>query len=693
MRSLLLLYILLGSQISQAQMNYPPTRKADVKDNYHGTTIADPYRWLEDDNSEETHKWVLAQNQVTNTYLSAIPFRNEVKERLAVLWNYPKIGSPRKEGEYYYFFKNDGLQNQSILYRQKGLTGAPEVFIDPNSFSADGTIALGGQSFSKKARYMVYMIARSGSDWQEAVIRDLSSDRNVDDTIKWIKFSGISWLGDEGFYYSRYPVPDASTKLSKQNQFHKVYFHRIGTSQAEDQLVYEDNAHPLRNVGGSVTDDGRFLIISQTEGTSGNSLWVKDLASTQSAFSSLIDGFSTDPDVIDNVGDRLLIKTNQDAPNFKIVLVDPKNPTKENWKTIIAEKNDVLQSVGTGGGYLFCSYLKDASTRVYQYTIEGKLVREIKLPGIGTASGFTGKKEDKTLFYTFTSYTYPFTIFTYNIETGKSELFRKTETAFQGEAYETQQVFFTSKDGTKVPMFITGKKSTASGTYGIDIRTNISTTNGNIVMDGNTNIYLGALISATGIISITGDVELYRTISLGSANLIINGITTGTPTYWYKTNGSGSVKRSIPNASSFTFPIGNSTYNPVTIKNNTGTADEFSVRVADEVYVNGVSGNISNQPRINRTWHIGKINSNSGAGVDFTFQWNAINEEIGTFTSSSRRLNHHNGSNWTFANGTSGSPGGTTSAKTMTHTGYTGSFSPFAIGDAATTLPVLARRG
>jgi hypothetical protein len=233
-----------------------------------------------------------------------------------------------------------------------------------------------------------------------------------------------------------------------------------------------------------------------------------------------------------------------------------------------------------------------------------------------------------------------------------------------------------------------GKKSTASGTYGIDIRTNISTTNGNIVMDGNTNIYLGALISATGIISITGDVELYRTISLGSANLIINGITTGTPTYWYKTNGSGSVKRSIPNASSFTFPIGNSTYNPVTIKNNTGTADEFSVRVADEVYVNGVSGNISNQPRINRTWHIGKINSNSGAGVDFTFQWNAINEEIGTFTSSSRRLNHHNGSNWTFANGTSGSPGGTTSAKTMTHTGYTGSFSPFAIGDAATTLPV-----
>lgn len=458
MRSLLILSVLLASQISQAQMKYPPTRKAEVKDNYHGTTIIDPYRWLEDDNSEETHQWVLAQNQVTNTYLSAIPFRNAVKERLAVLWNYPKIGSPRKEGDYYYFFRNDGLQNQSILYRQKGLTGAPEVFIDPNSFSADGTIALGGQSFSKKARYLVYMIARSGSDWQEAVIRDLSNDRNIDDTIKWIKFSGISWLGDEGFYYSRYPMPDASTKLSKQNQYHKVYFHRIGTTQAEDQLVYEDNANPLRNVGGSVTDDGRFLVVSQTEGTSGNSLLVKDLAAKQSSFSNLIDGFSTDPDVIDNVGDRLLIKTNQDAPNFKIVLVDPNNPAKENWKTIIAEKTDVLQSVGTGGGYLFCSYLKDASTRVYQYTFEGELVREIQLPGIGTASGFSGKKEDKILFYTFTSYTYPSTIFTYNIETGQSELFRKTETAFQSEAYETKQVFFTSKDGTKVPMFITGKK-------------------------------------------------------------------------------------------------------------------------------------------------------------------------------------------------------------------------------------------
>jgi prolyl oligopeptidase len=458
MRPLFFTLFVFASQYCFAQLKYPITQKVDVKDDYQGTVIADPYRWLEDDNSEATHQWVNAQNQVTSSYLTAIPFRNAIKDRLAILWNYPKIGSPRKEGEFYYFFKNDGLQNQSILYRQKGLTGASEVFIDPNAFSTDGTIALGGQSFSKQARYMAYMIARSGSDWQEAIIRDLSTGRNIDDTIKWIKFSGISWLGDIGFYYSRYPVPDADTKLSKQNRYHKVYFHRIGTKQSSDELVYEDNEHPLRNVGGSVTDDGRFLIISQTEGTSGNELWVKDLAAKQVEFSKLIDGFSTDPDVIDNIGGQLLIKTNQDAPNFKIVLVDPKNPAKTNWKTVIGEKSDVLQGVGTGGGYLFCSYLKDASTRVYQYTYDGKLVREIKLPGIGAASGFDGKSKDKSLFYTFTSYTYPPTIYTYDIATGQSSLFRKTETAFKSEDYETRQVFFRSKDGTKVPLFITGKK-------------------------------------------------------------------------------------------------------------------------------------------------------------------------------------------------------------------------------------------
>jgi prolyl oligopeptidase len=458
MRSPYLFILLFVTVSASAQLTYPPTKKVDVSDNYFGTTIADPFRWLEDDNSEETKNWVQQQNAITSTYLSGIPYRDKVKSRLAVLWNYPKYGSPRKEGSYYYFSKNDGLQNQSILYRQAGLNAEPEVFLNPNQFSGDGTVALSGTTFSKTAKFLAYQIARSGSDWQEAVIMDLSTQKLIDDTIKWIKFSGIAWKGDEGFYYSRYPVPDATTKLSKQNQYHKVYYHRIGTLQSQDQLIYEDNEHPLRNVGADLTDDGRFLIISTTEGTSGNELWVKDLTNAKDNYINLVSGFKTDPDVVDSYGNFLLVKTNQDAPNFKVVLVDPNQSSANNWKTIIPEQPEVLQSVGTGGGYLFCSYLKDASTRVLQYTYEGKLVREIKLPGIGTASGFGGKRSDKSFFYTFTSYTYPPTIFSYDIASGVSTLFRKTETAFNSEAYETKQVFFTSKDGTRVPMFITGKK-------------------------------------------------------------------------------------------------------------------------------------------------------------------------------------------------------------------------------------------
>jgi prolyl oligopeptidase len=402
---------------------------------------------------------VKAQNTVTAEYLAGIPFRAAVKARLSQMWNYPKYGSPRQEGTYYYFSKNDGLQNQSVLYRQKGLEGIPEVFLDPNRFSVDGTVALAGLSFSKDARYAAYQIASSGSDWQEAIIMDLRTGQRIDDTIRYIKFSGIAWQGDKGFYYSRYPVPDANSKLSKQNQFHKVYFHTIGTQQESDLLIYEDNEHPLRNVGAEVTEDERFLILSTTEGTSGNELWVKDLQQPAASFTRLIEGFETEPDVIDHNGKGvLLVRTNQDAPNYKVVLIDPKRPAVSNWVTVIAEKQEVLQSVGTAGGYLFCSYLKDASTKVYQYTYSGKLVREIQLPGLGTASGFSGKMNQQSFFYTFTSYTYPPTIFKYDIKSGVSSLFRKTETAFNSEAFETKQVFFTSKDGTRVPMFITGKK-------------------------------------------------------------------------------------------------------------------------------------------------------------------------------------------------------------------------------------------
>lgn len=453
-----LIFTCVAGLFAEAQMNYPVTKKTDVVDDYHGTKIADPYRWLEDDNSTETKDWVAAQNKVTFDYLSKIPFRDKVKARLGEMWNYTRYGSPSKEGAYYYFYKNDGLQNQSILYRQKGLTGQPEVFIDPNQFSADGTVALGGVYFSKHSKYVAYLTAQSGSDWQEVTLLDVESKQLLPDKIRFVKFSGINWNEDEGFYYSRYPEPDEKNKLSKQNQFHAVYYHKMGAPQSDDVLIYEDKQHPLRNVGAGLTDDGRFLILSITEGTSGNEVRVKDLKSGQKDFSVLIPGFKTEPDVIDNLGDKLIVKTNESAPNYEVVLVDPKNPQPSNWRTLIAEQKDILQSVTTAGGYLFCTYLKDASTKVYQYTYEGKLVRAIQLPGIGTASGFSGKHNDKEIFYTFSSYNTPPSIFRLQIVSGASTLFRKTETKFKSNDYETKQVFFQSKDGTRVPMFLTFKK-------------------------------------------------------------------------------------------------------------------------------------------------------------------------------------------------------------------------------------------
>lgn len=442
-----------------AQLQYPFTKKVDVVEDYYGTKVADPYRWLEDDNSAETKAWVAEQNKVTFGYLSKIPFRNKVQKRLEEMWNYPRYSSPVKKGNYYYFFKNDGLQNQSVIYRHKGLDGKPEVFFDPNKLSDDGTAALGSWSYSKSGKYVGYTVALSGSDWQEAFVLDAETKNKLTDNIKWIKFSGLSWKGDEGFFYSRYPEPDETGKLSKQNQFHQVWYHKIGTNQSEDVLIFKDDEHPLRNMGGSITEDNRFLIIRTSEGTSGAELWVKDLNDpTQKDFTLLIPGFKTNPSVIDNYGEKLLVRTNDDAPNYKVVLIDPKNPGKENWKTIIPENNEALQNVADGGGYLFASYLKDASTKVFQNTYEGKMVREIKLPGIGTAGGFSGEKNDKEFFYSFSSYTYPPTIFRYNIATGESILFRKTEVKFDVSQFETKQVFFNSKDGTRVPMFLTYKK-------------------------------------------------------------------------------------------------------------------------------------------------------------------------------------------------------------------------------------------
>lgn len=456
---LFLLSGLLITAAGSAQLNYPATQKGETVENYHGTSVADPYRWLEDDNSEATKNWVQAQNKVTFDYLATIPYRDKIRKRLEELWNYPRYSSPSKKGAYYYFFKNDGLQNQSVMYRQKGLNGKPEEFLNPNKLNKEGIAALGGISFSKTGKYFGYTVAVAGSDWQEGYFMLTETKKVLPDTIRWIKFSGFSWNGDDGFYYSGYDKPDEKTKLSKQNQFHKVYYHKMGTPQSQDILVYEDRANPLRYHGAGLTEDGHFLVLNISEGTSGAEVRIRDMKTPMlSTFITLVKGFKTEPDVIDNAGDKLLVKTNDGAPNYQVVLIDPKNPDKSNWKVIIPEREEALQGVGTAGGFLFASYLKDASTKVYQYTYDGKLVREIRLPGIGSAGGFGGEKEDKEFFYTFSSFNMPPAIYRYTIATGQSTLFRKTEVKVNTSDLVTEQVFFTSKDGTRVPMFLTYKK-------------------------------------------------------------------------------------------------------------------------------------------------------------------------------------------------------------------------------------------
>lgn len=442
---------------SEAQIKYPATKKVNQADNYFGTVIADPYRWLEDDNSDETKAWAKDQNKVTDDYLSKIPYRAAVRKRLEEMWNYTKYSSPFKEGDYYYFYKNDGLQNQSVLYRQIGLQGTPEVFIDPNSMSTDGTIVPGIPSFTKSAKYCAYLLSASGSDWQEAYIMDVKTKQLLPDKLKWIKFSGISWKGDEGFFYSRYPQEDEQHLLSKKNEFHKLCYHQLGTPQAADKIIFEDTNHPLRTITGGLTEDKRFLIVNISEGTSGVELWVKDMIA-DTPFSLLIKGFDSEAEVVDNDAERLLVKTTIDAPNYKLVSIDPKNAAKENWIEIIPAQNKLLESIGTAGKKLLATYLQNASSRVYQYNYKGNLEKEIKLPGLGTASGFNGKVTDKEIFYSYTSFNTPNTIFRYDINSGNSEVFRKPELTLNPDDYITVQSFFKSKDGAQVPMFITYKK-------------------------------------------------------------------------------------------------------------------------------------------------------------------------------------------------------------------------------------------
>ena len=450
---------MLLSAKSFSQIKYPPTKKVNQVDDYFGTKVPDPYRWLEDDNSEETKEWVTAENKVTEAYFSAIPFYDKVKQRLETMWNYPKYSSPFKEGDWYYFYKNDGLQNQSVLYRQQGLAGTPEVFIDPNKMSKDGTAAIGTPVFSKNKKHAVYLEAMAGSDWQVAHVMNVADKQLTSDSVTYIKFSGLSWKGDDGFYYSRYPAPDEKNKLTNQNQDHRLYYHKLGTPQSEDVLVYEDKEHPLRTVFASLTEDEHFLVLHTSEGTSGDQIWVKDLTNPSAkGFTLLVKGFEHEANVVDNDGDKLLVRTNQGAPDYKIVLIDPSNPSPDNWLTVIPERKELLESAGTAGHKLFLTYLQDASSRVYQTNYKGNLEREIHLPGIGSAEGFRGHKDDTEIFYAYSSFDYPPAIFRYNIATGQADLFRKSEAKIDADNYQTVQSFFTSKDGTKVPMFITYKK-------------------------------------------------------------------------------------------------------------------------------------------------------------------------------------------------------------------------------------------
>lgn len=438
----------------QKNVKYPQTKKGETVDLYFDTKVNDPYRWLEDDKSEETAAWVKAENEVTYDYLSQIPFRNELKARMQKLWNYEKIGSPSTEGNFTYYFKNNGLQNQSVLYR-KDASGKEEVFLDPNTFSKDGTTSLGEMDFSKDGSILAYSISEGGSDWRKVVIMNTLDKKIVEDTLVDVKFSGLSWKGNEGFFYSSYDKPKGSQLSAKTDQ-HKLYFHKLGTPQKEDKVIFGAD-QKRRYVGGSVTNDDRFLIITAGNATYGNELYFKDLTLPNSPIVTIVDNFNSDSSVIENEGTKLYIETDLNAPNKRIVTVDVSNPKPENWKDFIPETENVLTPT-TCGGFFFANYMKDAVSVVQQYDYSGKLVRNIQLPGLGTATGFSGKKSDKIVYYSFANYITTATIYALEFQSGKSTVYEKPKVDFKSEEYVSKQVFYTSKDGTKIPMMITHKK-------------------------------------------------------------------------------------------------------------------------------------------------------------------------------------------------------------------------------------------
>ncbi len=451
-----------SSTISKNQNNtvtYPSTKKVDTITNYFGIQVKDPYRWLEDDMSQQTAQWVEEQNKTTFDYLDNIPFREALKQRLTKLWNYEKVGAPFKEGDYSYFYKNDGLQNQYVIYRYK--TGqdpkSAEVFLDPNTFTEDGTISLGGLSFSENGSLAAYSISEGGSDWRKVLVMNTQTKQIIEDTIVDVKFSGISWLKNDGFYYSSYDKPKGSELSAKTDQ-HKLYYHKLGSSQKEDRLIFGGTPKQKhRYVGGRTTEDNRYLIVSASVSTSGNKLFIKDLSDPKSSFITIQKDTDSDTSVIENVGSTLYLVTNRNAPNKKVVTVDALSPGPENWKDLIKETQNVLRA-STGGGYIFANYMEDAVSAIKQYTYQGALVREVALPGVGSAGGFGAKKQEANLYYSFTNYLTPGSIYSFDIATGVSKLYKKPNIDFDSNEYQSKQIFYTSKDGTQVPMIITHKK-------------------------------------------------------------------------------------------------------------------------------------------------------------------------------------------------------------------------------------------
>jgi len=439
------------------KMTYPETRKDQtVVDNYFGKEVADPYRWLEDDLSEETGSWVAAQNEVSFGYLEEIPYRQAMVDRLTELWNYEKYSAPFTRGDYTYFYKNDGLQNHSVLYRQiEG--GEPEVFLDPNSFSEDGTTSLAGLSFTKDGSLAAYQISEGGSDWRKVIVIDTETMEQIGDTIVDVKFSGLSWKGNEGFYYSSYDKPEEGSELSAMTDQHKLYFHILNTPQSEDALVFGGSETPRRYIFGSVTEDERYLVIGAAVSTTGNELYIQDLNDPNGTITPIVDNFDNEHGVIHTEGETIYMTTNLGAPNQKVVKTSLDALQPENWETVIEEK-EFPMTASTGGGYLFVSFLQDATTRVEQYNLDGSKVRDIELPSVGSAGGFGGRWDETEMYYSFTNYIYPTTIFKFNAETGESELYKKSGVDFDPEQYVSTQVFYTSKDGTEIPMIITHKK-------------------------------------------------------------------------------------------------------------------------------------------------------------------------------------------------------------------------------------------